>query len=156
MQRLSLTSFVLAALAGCTTGDIVLESPSPGYVQDIQSRANGADWSKTETVTVKLSEFRFEPPSLVFQEGVPYRLVFLNIGERTHTFVSEGFFKAIGAQRLTFKDGEHVNPYFKSVEIASGAERELYFVPVREGAYPLECSVFLHDTFGMEGQITIR
>ncbi len=65
MQRFSLTSFMLVALAGCTTGDMVLEELPPGYVQDNQSRVNAADWSKTETVTVELSEFQFEPASLV-------------------------------------------------------------------------------------------
>lgn len=156
MQRLSLISFVLVALAGCTTGDMVLEEPPPGYVQDIQSRVNAADWSKAETVTVELSEFQFEPASLVFQQSVPYRLVLRNVGERTHTFISDGFFKTIAAQRLASKDDERVNPYLKGIEIAPGAEKNLYFVPVGEGTYPVECSVFLHATFGMEGQITIQ
>ena len=79
-----------------------------------------------------------------------------NVGDRTHTFVSEGFFKAIAAQKLVSADGEVGNPYLETIEVRSGEEKQLYFVSFTKGSYPLECSILLHDIFGMEGQIIIE
>jgi len=109
-----------------------------------------------ENVTLELSEFQFEPAALVFREGVPTRLTLRNVGDRTHTFVSERFFKAIAAQKLVSAAGEVSNPYVETIEVPSVEEKQLYFLPVAKGTYPLECSILLHDIFGMEGQITIE
>ncbi len=156
-MRLHVLSLVLlVALAACSSGDVVLSEPPAGYLQDAGARVAAADWSETETVTLELMDFQFQPAALVFREGVPTRLTLRNVDDRTHTFVSEGFFKAIVAQKLVSADGEVGNPYVKTIEVRSGEEKQLYFVSVTKGSYPLECSILLHDIFGMEGQITIE
>ena len=134
----------------------VSSGPSAGYLQDAAVRVAAADWSQTENLTLELSEFQFEPAALVFREGVPTRLTLRNVGDRTHTFVSEGFFKAIAAQKLVSADGEVANPYPETIEVPAGETKQLHFVPVTKGSHPLECSILLHDVFGMEGQITIE
>jgi len=134
----------------------VLSEPPAGYLQDAGARVAAADWSETETVALELSEFQFQPAALVFREGVPTRLTLRNVGDRSHTFVSEEFFKAIAAQKLVSADGEVGNPYLETIEVRSGEEKQLYFVPVTKGSYPLECSFLLHDVFGMEGLIIIE
>ena len=148
---------LLAALAGCATGtgDVIRDTPGPGYVQDVAARVAAADWSKARDVTIVLSEYKFAPADPIFQADRPYRLILRNSGERTHTFVSEGFFKAIAAQKLVSAAGSVATPALEAIEIAPGTEKQLYFVPVKRGTYPLECSVLLHDAFGMEGEITI-
>ncbi len=151
---LSLVLFV--GLAGCSSGDVVLSEPPAGYLRDAGARVAAADWSETEKVTLELSEFRFEPTTLDFREGVPTRLTLRNVGNRTHTFVSEGFFKAVAAQKLVSAGGEVGNPYLETIEVRSGEEKQLYFVPVAKGSYPLECSILLHDVLGMKGQITVQ
>jgi hypothetical protein len=83
-------------------------------------------------------------------------LVLRNAGKGSHTFVSEGFFQAIATQKLISTVGEVAAPYLKTVEVPSQTQKDLHFVAVRRGTYPLECSVVLHDTFGMESQITIQ
>ncbi len=154
MHLLSLVLFV--GLAGCSSGDVVLSEPPAGYLQNAGARVAAADWSETENVTLELSEFRFEPAALDFREGVPTRLTLRNVGDRTHTFVSEGFFKAIAAQKLVSAHGEVGNPYLETIEVRPGEEKQLYFVPVTKGSYPLECTILLHDVLGMEGQITVQ
>ena len=77
-------------------------------------------------------------------------------GDRTHTFRAVGIFKAIAARKSVSADGEIAKPYPKTIELPAGETKELYFVPVTKGAYPLECSFPLHAIFGMEGQITIE
>ncbi len=113
----------LAILTGCAGGDVVLERPGAGYVRDIAARTANVDWSKAETVTVTLSEFRFAPARLSFQSGVPYRLRLRNAGTRDHTFVSPGFFKAIAAEKLVADDGEVSRPYLKSIAVPPGSEK---------------------------------
>jgi uncharacterized cupredoxin-like copper-binding protein len=147
---------LLPGLIGCTSGNVILDEPQTGYVQDVSTVLAGVDWSEAESVTVQLSEYQFEPSDLVFEQGVPYRLVVRNDGKGSHTFVSEGFFQAIAAQKLISPDREVAMPYLMTVEVSPQTQEELHFVAVKKGSYPLECSVLLHEIFGMEGQITIQ
>ncbi len=156
MARSLGVAVILATLAGCASkGDEVSETPGPGYIQDAAARVAAADWSKARDVTIVLSEYKFAPADPIFQSDRPYRLILRNKGERTHAFVSEGFFKAIAAQKLVSPSGTVTTPALETVEIEPGEEKQLYFVPVTRGTYALECSIFLHNTFGMEGEITI-
>ncbi len=156
-MRMHFLSLVfLVGLASCSSGDVVLSEAPAGYLQNAGTRVAAADWSETENVTLELSEFQFKPTALVFREGVPTRLMLRNVGGRTHTYVSEGFFKAIAAQKLVSADGEVGYPYFERIELPAGETKQLHFVPVTKGSYPLECSILLHDVFGMVGQITVQ
>ncbi len=155
--RRVLVAASLAVLAGCAAGgDVLLDKPGAGYVRDIAATTRAADWSKAETVAVTLSEFQFTPAGLTFRKNVPYRLRLRNDGERDHTFVSEGFFKAIAATKLVSGDGEVTGPYLASITVPPGSEKTLFFVAVGTGTYDLKCTVFLHDAFGMDGEITVR
>ena len=155
--RRVLVAASLAVLAGCAAGgDVVLDKPGAGYVRDIAATTRAVDWSRAETVAVTLSEFRFTPDRLTFRKNVPYRLRLRNTGERDHTFVSDGFFKAIAAGKLVSGDGEVTRPYLASITVPPGSEKTLFFVAVGTGAYELKCTVFLHEAFGMDGEITVR
>ena len=146
----------LAILAGCAGGDVILERPGPGYVRDIAAKTAKVDWSKAETVTVTLSEYRFAPARLSFQSGVPYRLRLRNAGTRDHTFTSPGFFQAIAAEKLVSAHGEIARPYLQSIAVPPGAEKELFFVPVKTAVYGVTCTFILHESFGMKGKIAVR
>ena len=156
MRRLLHLLALIVALVACSTGDVVLDTPAAGYVEDARARVAQADWSRAETVPLTLSAFQFDPTNLTFAAGKPYRLVLRNIGDGRHTFVSDGFFKSIAVRQLGSSDGVVSNPVLKVVELPPKAQKTLEFVPVTPGAYHLECSVFLHETFGMAGQIAIR
>ncbi len=155
--RRVLVAASLAVLAGCAAGgDVVLDKPGAGYVRDIAATTRAADWSGAETVAVTLSEFQFTPARLTFRKNVPYRLRLRNTGERDHTFVSEGFFRAIAATNLVSSDGEVTRPYLASITVPPGSEKTLFFVAVGTGTYDLKCTVFLHAFFGMDGEVTVR
>ena len=49
------------------------------YIIDAKERVQSADWSQMEIVTVKLTEFAYSPETLVFKEGIPYKLEIKNI-----------------------------------------------------------------------------
>lgn len=156
MLRYSVGALALAALSACSSGDVVRKTAPPGYLQDAPMRVAAVDWSTAQTIEVVLTEYDFAPAALTFEAGRPYRLLLRSTGSSTHTFTAPGFFQAIAAQKLVSASGEQEVPYIENIEIPAGASKELYFLPVRTGSYPLECSVFLHDAFGMTGDITIR
>ena len=147
---------VTLGLAGCAGGEDVFGEPGAGYVEEMAAQVAAADWSKAETITVTLSEYEFAPATLSFRQGVPYRLRIENRGSVTHYFESEGFFKAIASQRLKTPRGEIDLPYLKSIAVARGVEKELFFVPVKGGEYDLECTAPLHSLFGMDGRIEVN
>jgi uncharacterized cupredoxin-like copper-binding protein len=156
MHRILASVFVVATVTACAGGDVAHTTPPEGYLQDAPARVAAVDWSTAETVEVVLSEYDFAPAALSFEAGRPYRLVLRNAGSSTHTFTSRGFFQAIAVQKLVPASGEQDRPYIENIEVPAGGAKELTFVAVRAGNYPLECSVFLHDAFGMTGDITIR
>ena len=151
-----LAAIALFAVAGCSTGDGVAGRQAAMDTGDAERRVAAADWSRAETVTVALSEYSITPATLAFRPGQPYRLRIENKGTRTHNFTSGGFFKAIAVQKLRSGNRETVSPRLETVEVTPGEVKDLYFVAVTSGGYALECSVFLHATFGMEGEIVVR
>jgi len=154
--RLFTVVVVAGTLAGCAARDIVRDRPPPGYLADVSQRLAGIDWSRAEPRNIRLSEFAFDPDSLTFEVGRPYRLTIENVGSSDHTFVSKGFFRAIAAAELKGVGSTVATPYIEAIAVAPGEERELLFVPVRPGTYALKCTQPGHALFGMEGTITVR
>ena len=154
--RAILLALVLSGMSACAPGEVLLGEPPQGYVEDAKARVAAAKWSKAQTVTVALSEFRFRPQELDFRTGVPYRLRIENRGQLSHTFAAAEFFGAIAVQKVSSGGSETALPYIESIVVARGEETELYFVAVAPGTYELGCSQPLHDVFGMTGTIVIR
>ena len=126
------------------------------YIKDASEIVKSADWSKMETVTVKLAEYTFTPSTLIFKTGTPYKLQIKNDGKQKHYFVSEGFFKAIASRKVQSSDGEIKAPYFNAIEVFPGRSIDLYFIPVKGGDYSLICTIKGHPDLGMVGNILIK
>ncbi len=154
--KAALVWLAMAGIGGCAGADDLFGDPKAGYVGNAGARVASADWSRAETLTVVLSEYAFSPGTLTFRAGAPYRLRIKNGGNSTHFCVSEGFFKAIAARKLVTPSAETEQPYLKSIALKPGEAKDLHFVPVRPGAYALECTAPFHAGFGMRGEITIR
>ncbi len=154
--KAALAALAIVGVGGCAGAHDVFGDPGAGYVGDARERVASAEWPRAETLTVVLSEYAFSPGTLTFRAGTPYRLKIENGGESTHFFVSDGFFKAIAPGKLITRSGETAQPYLKSIALAPGEAKTLEFVPVRTGAYELECTAPLHGVFGMRGTILIR
>lgn len=156
MRRMFLAAALIIPLAACASGDRVTTTQPAGYVSLAPVRTAGIPWSRARAIEVALSEYAFAPESLAFEAGVPYRLILRNTGGGRHTFVSENFFKAIAVRKLITAKKTQDYPYVQVIEVEPGATKELQFLPTRRGTYPLHCSVTLHETFGMEGTVTVR
>ncbi len=156
VNKIGLMVVAAAVLGGCAARDVVLEGPQPGYVEDAAARVAAVDWSRAESVEVRLTEYAFDPRNLTFRSGKPYRLQIENVGTGSHTFVSEGFFQSIAAKQLVGGDSAISSPILKTVAVSPKMVRELTFVAVQAGTYRLECTVPLHALFGMVGEIVIQ
>ena len=150
MWRISLMALAFLALA---MAGVPVDAKPP---QDFGKALAAADWSKTETVTVTLSEYAFTPSPLVFKEGVPTKLVIKNAGKEHHYFVSEQFFKQIATRKVQSSDGEFKAPFFTAVEVYAGKTAEWFLIPMKKGTYDLLCTVKGHAEHGMKGTIEVR
>ena len=127
------------------------------HVRDAAERVKAADWSKMETITVTMTDYAFNPASVVFRQGVPYKLVIENRGSEKHYFTAEHFFRAIATRKLQSNtDGEVKAPYFSAIEVYPGRSLDLYFIAVKAGRYPFVCTVEGHEVMGMKGEIRIE
>ena len=110
--------------------------------------AGATDWANAKKITVVTVEDAFKPKSLVFHQGVAYRLHLDNRGKETHEFTAPAFFKAI-----EMRDAKALNADHTEIVVQPGEKRDLYFIATQLGKYDLRCSD--HDWDGMVGDITI-
>jgi uncharacterized cupredoxin-like copper-binding protein len=110
--------------------------------------ALATDWSKAKKVTVATVEYAFKPASLIFHQGVAYRLHIENKGKETHEFTAPEFFKA-----LELRDTKALNADRSEIVVQPGEKKDLYFIARQPGSYKLRCAD--HDWAGMVGDITI-
>jgi uncharacterized cupredoxin-like copper-binding protein len=144
MSRIARVVALLLAVTGCAP-----HAPR----EDVPTLAAPAevDWSAARPVEVVLADFSFTPETLALKEGQPYRLRFVNQGSGTHDFSAPDFFKTVA---LAPGAGEAKLP--DRIVVARGASREITLVPLRKGAFPSECTVTLHATFGMTGKVIVE
>jgi uncharacterized cupredoxin-like copper-binding protein len=113
-------------------------------------RATAAtDWSKAQTVSVELVDYRFIPDRLVFRQGVAYRLHLENEGHELHEFTAPEFLKAV-----EIGNPEVVGSYGAEIVLQPGDKKDLLFLARAPGTYKLTCSD--HDWEGMVGEIVVE
>lgn len=103
----------------------------------------------SETITVRLSNFAFEPNRLRLKAGVPVRLRLVNESGGGHDFSAPAFFAASTFPR------DFSAPPGGEVAVASHQTVEIAVVPRTPGSYRFVCTHFLHSFFGMHGTINV-
>lgn len=112
--------------------------------------ATGPDWGTAQEVEVRLTSFTFTPARIELVAGQPYVLRLINAANGGHNFHARQFF---AAAHVAPGDQEHVRK--GAVEVAGQETVELRLVAPAAGRYELDCSHFLHDSFGMSGEIVV-
>jgi plastocyanin len=102
-----------------------------------------------EAITVTLSNFSFDPEHIQVRAGIPVRLRLVNESNASHNFSAAAFFGA-----SNFPPGSSA-PVAGEVEVGSHQTIDIALVPREPGTYPLECTHFLHSTFGMQGTVEV-
>ncbi|MGO8915675.1 MAG: cupredoxin domain-containing protein, partial [Stellaceae bacterium] len=110
--------------------------------------AGGAGAATAETVELVMTEYRFSPDRLLFQHGLPYRLVLVNRGAELHELTAPEFFASIALD-----NPDSLAQGGKEVVLRPGERQELRFVALRPGRYPMSCAD--HDWAGMVGEIVV-
>ncbi len=137
----SLAVFAFLTLAACA-------SP-PAPLDPMQPAAATIDWSAAKTVTVKMTDFDFTPSAIDFEAARPVKLVLDNDGTDRHDFSAPAFFAAAALRQGS------TAPAGGKVTVAKGKSAEIDLVPGTPGKYPLTCTEFLHEMFGMTGTIAV-
>jgi uncharacterized cupredoxin-like copper-binding protein len=139
---LSRARAVAAGLVLAAIGALLLGGVAPTLAEEI-------DWAKAETVTVVMTEYRFDPEHLAFRHGVPYRLHLENPGKELHEFTAARFFKA-----SRVRNPESLAHQGEEVVLQPGESKDVFLVVDRPGHYDLTCAD--HDFQGMTGDITVE
>ena len=100
-------------------------------------------------LTIHLSSFAFSPDQIRLRRGVPVRLQLVNDSSGGHNFSAPEFFAA-----STYPGG--TAPPGGKIDVPAGHTIDLVVVPGNAGTYRLECTHFLHATFGMTGRIIVE
>ncbi len=141
--RFGLLGIGLLSLAACSSSAPPVTDPAR------QAAAPTVDWQMAHAMTVKMTDFAFEPEHLTLRAGMPVRLVLVNDSGSEHNFSAPEFFAsaAFGQITATVSQGEVMVPAHKTAE--------LELVPSKPGQYPLECTELMHSIFGMSGSIEV-
>jgi uncharacterized cupredoxin-like copper-binding protein len=99
--------------------------------------------SPATTVTIALSNYRFDPATIRLRHGQPYVLHLVNRSDRKHNFVAPEFLIAAGAGR-------------RAVEVPDGAIANVAIIAPAAGTYKVKCTHFTHALRGMKGSIVIE
>ena len=116
-----------------------------------------ADWNAVEEVVVELADHMYEPTTLIFKLGKPYKMRLKNIGSTSHDMVGGSFFteKVIALRMINSKAGRIMADDINSIYLRAKNDTELWFIPLKEGEFTFFCSLPQHRESGMEGTIKI-
>lgn len=136
---------------------IVFFSCSQNFNEKMVSQiVRDVDWTKIQTFTVSLEEYKFVPDKMNFKTGIPYKLVLKNNGKEKHYYTAPDFFKSIALRKVQTNDGEVKANYLTAIEVYPGKEMEIYFVPLKAGNFELICTIEGHSEKGMVGKIIVE
>ncbi len=125
----------------------------PAIVLGLALSAQAQAPADAKRIDIALSNFKYTPNRIVLHHGVSYVLHFANQASGGHDFVAKAFFDAARVDpRDTgrIKDGE--------VALSGGETADIHLTaPAQAGAvYKVHCSHFMHQSFGMTGEIVVE
>jgi uncharacterized cupredoxin-like copper-binding protein len=130
------------------------------------AQSSSTSSSSVPEVTVKGTEFAFNPARLTFKAGQPVRLVFNNAGTIDHALVIENM-KADNVQldlgkAGTIPEGQRTQALDDAQKgtvrlfAAAGKQATAEFTPQGSGTFQMICDLPGHKESGMVGQVTVQ
>lgn len=112
-----------------------------------------AQGSETADVSVELSSFAFTPKVLTLDHGRAYALHLSNSAKGGHDFVAKEFF---AAATIAPEDKAKVDAK-GGVDMPGRQTTVIHLTaPANPGTYRVHCSHFMHESFGMVGEIDVK
>lgn len=116
-----------------------------------QGAPDAPDWTNAQPLSVKLSNFKFDPSTVDLKQGQPYDLKLENLSSGGHSFAAKDFFDA--ALIMEADQGKIIGG---KVSLEGGQSIDIHLVARRAGTYKLRCTHFMHGAFGMTGEIVVQ
>jgi len=113
--------------------------------------ALNAQGGAAETVAVELSSFKFTPSVLTLQHGHTYRLHLVNAAGGGHDFAAPAFFAS-----SAIAPADQAKVAGGKVRLSGKQTVDITLTPQKAGTFPLNCTHFMHTSFGMTGRITVQ
>jgi uncharacterized cupredoxin-like copper-binding protein len=111
--------------------------------------ASSIDWSKAQTVELRMIEYQFIPDQLTLRHGQPYRLHLVNAGKEGHDFTAPEFFQSAIVQVTgAFNDSR------SSVFLQPQQMIDIYLIAQNAGLFAPRCAD--HDWAGMTATIVVE
>lgn len=123
---------------------ISLLAPASGEAQT-------ADWGQARSLTIQLSNFKFDPSTVTLEHGTPYKLHFVNNAGGGHNFAAKEFFSDA---EIAPDDAAKVSG--GSIKLDGHESVDVKLVPVRAGTFKVRCTHFMHSAFGMTGTVIVH
>lgn len=146
MRVLPRSHFLLAPILGFGIATSLLQAFT---ATNAAIETDNLDWSKAETITIRMEEYRFVPDHLTLRRGIPYRLHLTNDGKEMHEFTAPEFFKAI-----LVKNPIVLAPYGNQIVLQPHEDKDLFFVVQGLGIFAPTCAD--HDWAGMKATIIVE
>ena len=110
-------------------------------------------------LTVKMTDFAYNPSSLTIPAGQPVTLTLMNTGNIEHDFVIEEIDVTTKVLQDSGSDAHHAHGEEKNYDLHASAgigdTTVLEFTALRPGTYKVFCSVEGHEEAGMVGELTV-
>jgi len=111
----------------------------------------GAMAETATPISISLTDYAFTPGTLDLKAGTTYQLHFVNAGSKDHNFSAPEFF---AAAQIAAEDQAKLSKGI--VELGGGKSVDITVTPGQAGAYPVECTHFMHKMMGMHGNIVVQ
>jgi|GEM_PF-4636846 len=166
LVRSLLTVAAAAGIAACATEnaayDLVQYSRIDGQCfADAPKRLDGVNWTRAKVVNVEIKDGQFSGYGIDLKLGQPTILRLVNKDDTQRTFGAEDFLRAVALEQASGSFGTLTRPCIVGFGIGAGRTAELRLVPVKEGWYYPEDSLFWYFgprevlSFGGLGIITV-
>jgi len=134
MHKILLFSLILSVVivVGCSQGKQTSTLQQTPITEEAVTPTG-----EVKEITVKGSEFRFEPAAITVNKGDRVKITFENVGGISHNLNINGY----GGTRAI---------------IRAGSSDTIEFVADKTGTFDLWCTVPGHRSSGMEGSFVVR
>jgi uncharacterized cupredoxin-like copper-binding protein len=124
----------------------------PAIVLAFATHAFAADAPPAhQDVQIVLSSYSFTPNMVHLQRNIPTTLHLMNSASGGHAFSSPELFAAV-----TVAPEDRAKIIGGKIEVPAGQTVDITVTPTNPGTYPIVCTHFLHQSFGMRGQAVIE
>ena len=109
------------------------------------------DWTAAQTIEIDLSNFAFSPASLTLNQGVAYRLHFVNQASGGHDFSAKDFFAA-----ATIDPEDQAAVTGGKVSLKGNQSADVRLIATQTGHFDVICTHLMHATMGMRGEVVVQ